>query len=60
MSAEISCCPSTPIRKVVRSIHEAARNVARDIAKTDRYGQSREDRKRAEMSPPSQPSFSPK
>ncbi len=28
------CCPNTLIRKVVRSIHEAARDVARRIAKT--------------------------
>jgi Transposase DDE domain len=43
------CCPSTPVRKVVRSIHEAARNVARDLANTDRYRQSRKDRKKVEM-----------
>jgi hypothetical protein len=43
------CCPSTPIRKIVRSIYEAARNVARDIAKTDSYSQSRKDRKKVEM-----------
>jgi transposase len=43
------CCPSTPIRKVVRSIHEAARNVARDIANTDRYRQSRKDRKKEQI-----------
>jgi hypothetical protein len=43
------CCPNTPIRKVTRSIHEAARNVARDIANTDRYRQSRKDRKKVEM-----------
>ena len=43
------CCPNTPIRKVTRSIHEAARNVARGIANTDRYRQSRKDRKKVEM-----------
>ena len=43
------CCPSTPIRKVVRSIYEAARDVARAIAKTDRYRQSRNDRKKVEV-----------
>jgi IS5 family transposase len=43
------CCPTTPIRKIARSIYEAARNVARDIAKTDRYAQSRKDRKKVEM-----------
>ena len=30
------CCPNAPARKVPRSIHEAARDRARDIAKTDR------------------------
>ena len=43
------CCPSTPIRKIARSIYEAARNVARDIAKSDGYSQSRKDRKKVEM-----------
>jgi transposase len=43
------CCPNTPIRKIARSIYEAARNVARDIAKTDVYSQSRKDRKKVEM-----------
>jgi transposase len=43
------CCPSTPIRKIARSIYEAARNVARDIAKTAAYAQSRRDRKKVEM-----------
>jgi hypothetical protein len=43
------CCPQTPIRKVRRSIHEAARNVARALAKTLRYKQSRNDRKKVEV-----------
>ena len=43
------CCPSTPIRKVTRSIYEDARNVARNIAKTDLYKQSRKDRKKVEI-----------
>ena len=43
------CCPSTPVRKIVRSVHESARDVARDIAKTDAYRQSRKDRKKVEM-----------
>jgi transposase len=43
------CCPDARVRKIVRSIHEAARNVARDIAKTDAYRQSRKDRKKVEM-----------
>jgi hypothetical protein len=31
------CCPKMPARKVPRSIHEQARDAARDIAKTDAY-----------------------
>jgi len=43
------CCPNTPSRKVTRSIHEAARDVARNLAKTPEYQQSRKDRKKVEM-----------
>ena len=43
------CCPSTPIRKIARSVHESARDLARDIAKTSVYKQSRKDRKKVEM-----------
>ena len=43
------CCPNTLRRKITRSIHEASRDVARDIAKTDAYQQSRKDRKKIEM-----------
>lgn len=43
------CCPNTPIRKIVRSVHEAARDVARAIAQTDAYKQSCKDRKKVEM-----------
>src|ERR1700686_2835962 len=43
------CCPNTPIRKIARSVHESARDTARDIAKTDVYKQSRKDRKKVEM-----------
>ena len=43
------CCPKTPQRKVTRSIHEPARDVARAIAKTEAYGQTRRDRKKVEM-----------
>ena len=48
-SLKARCCPKTPSRKVVRSIFENARDVARDIAKTDRYQQSRKDRKKVEV-----------
>ena len=44
-----SCCPNTPARKVTRSIHEGARDFARDIAKTDTYVTSRRERKKVEM-----------
>jgi transposase len=43
------CCPSTPIRKIARSIHEPARDVARAVARTRLYKQSRKDRKKVEM-----------
>ena len=43
------CCPNTPVRKITRSIHEAARNVARAISATPEYLQSRKDRKKVEM-----------
>ncbi len=43
------CCPNTPARKVTRSIHEGARDVARDIARTDAYVVSRRERKKVEM-----------
>jgi len=43
------CCPNAPARKVPRSIHEGARDLARDIAKTDAYQISRHQRKKVEM-----------
>jgi hypothetical protein len=42
-------CPNTPARKVPRSIHEGARDLARDIAKTEAYQISRCQRKKVEM-----------
>lgn len=44
-----NCCPNGPARKVTRSIHEGARDVARNIAKTDAYVTSRRERKKVEM-----------
>jgi hypothetical protein len=38
-----------PARKIGRSIHEAARDKARAIAKTAAYATSRRERKRVEM-----------
>ncbi|MEL6754568.1 MAG: transposase, partial [Pseudomonadota bacterium] len=43
------CCPGQPHRKIARSIHEGARTMARDIARTDAYVTSRRERKKVEM-----------
>jgi hypothetical protein len=43
------CCPNTPARKVPRSIYEGARDMARDIAKTEEGLTSRRQRKKIEM-----------
>jgi hypothetical protein len=43
------CCPNAPARKIPRSIHEGARDMARDIAKTEAYVTSRRERKTIEM-----------
>ena len=43
------CCPNAPARKILRSIHEGARDMARDIATTDAYVTSRRERKKVEM-----------
>jgi transposase len=43
------CCPNTPARKVPRSIYEGARDMARDIAKTEEGLASRRQRKKIEM-----------
>jgi transposase len=43
------CCSHTPARKIPRSIHEGARDLARDIAKTEAYQISRYQRKKVEM-----------
>jgi hypothetical protein len=43
------CCPNVPARKIARSIHEAARDKARTIAKTEAYAVSRRERKKVEM-----------
>lgn len=43
------CCPNTPMRKIARSIHESARDVARRIRTTDQYQRSRGERKKVEM-----------
>jgi len=43
------CCPKASWRKVPRSIHEDARDVARALANTAAFEQSRRNRKRVEM-----------
>jgi len=43
------CCPGARPRKLLRSIHEGARDMARDIAKTEAYQTSRYQRKKVEM-----------
>ena len=43
------CCPKEPARKILRSIHEGARQMARDITKTDAYVTASYARKKVEM-----------
>ena len=43
------CCAKTPERKITRHQYEAARDVARAVAKTAAYEQTRRDRKKVEM-----------
>jgi transposase len=43
------CCPDQLYRKVPRSIHEGARDLAREIAGTEAYVISRRERKKVEM-----------
>jgi hypothetical protein len=37
------CCPRAPARKISRSIYEGARDLAREIAKTEAYQTSRHE-----------------
>ena len=46
---KMRCCPKEPARKIPRSIHEDARDVARALAVSKAFEQSRSDRKRVEM-----------
>jgi hypothetical protein len=43
------CCPNTPARRIARSIHESARDVARKIRDTEQYEHSCRERKKVEM-----------
>jgi transposase len=48
-SLKARCCPKEPARKIPRSIYEGARDMARNIAKTEAYKTSRRQRKKVEM-----------
>jgi transposase len=48
-SFKMRCCPKEPARKILRSIYEEARDVARALAKTKAFEQSCRERKRVEM-----------
>jgi transposase len=43
------CCPNTPARKIPRSVHEGARDLARQITSSAGYATSRRERKKVEM-----------
>ena len=43
------CCPREPQRKIPRSVHEGARQMARDITATEEYDVSAKLRKKVEM-----------
>ena len=43
------CCPNSKVRRIKRSVYEAARDVARAIAKTEEYQLSQRQRKKPEM-----------
>jgi transposase len=43
------CCPNMPARRIVRDIHEDARDIARRKMKTKGFARSRDERKRVEM-----------
>jgi hypothetical protein len=43
------CCPKEPSRKIPRDVHEHARDVARSLAGTEGFEQSRRERKKIEM-----------
>src|SRR5450755_689837 len=48
-SMKQQCCPNMSHRQIKRSVHERSRDVAREIANTPQYKQSRRDRKKVEM-----------
>jgi transposase len=46
---KMQCCPNTPARQIPRDLNEDARDVARALAKTEAFEQSRRERKKVEM-----------
>jgi len=46
---KVRCCPKASSRRVPRSIYEESRDVARALAETKAFEQSRRERKRVEM-----------
>jgi transposase len=46
---KVRCCPKAPFRRIPRSVYEESRDVARALAKTEAFEQSRRERKRVEM-----------
>jgi len=46
---KMKCCPNMPARRIVRDVNEAARDIARALAKTEAFARSRRDRKKVEM-----------
>lgn len=46
---KMQCCPHTPSRWIPRDLNEDARDVARAVAKTEAFEQSRRERKKVEM-----------
>ena len=48
-SLKTRCCPNTPSRKIHRSIHEDARDLARSLSHTSAYRQSSNQRKKVEV-----------
>jgi transposase len=48
-ASKMKCCPYTPARQVPRDLHEDARDIARALANTEAFEQSRRERKKVEM-----------
>jgi hypothetical protein len=46
---KVRCSPKAPFRRIPRSVYEEARDVARALARTEAFEQSRRERKRVEM-----------